>query len=215
MSVPRDPAKQPTIIHHSPKIPLPVFIPKIAHSAIGGAHYSGVPIIQDPKKPSTLLEEATRSSQEDQETSRERIMNDLKELYCCRPNRTIFERTWNPDAVFEDPLVKAESRGEYEPQWFAMPKLFSKSETISSRVVLSTERPNRLVYSQVQEYTLRFIGKKQRIESLIVLDLDETDKITRMVEKWNNVELPTRYGSYFLRRINAQIVPWLVKVPKE
>ncbi|KAF8841183.1 hypothetical protein BDN67DRAFT_967525 [Paxillus ammoniavirescens] len=210
-----DPAHQPTIVHHSPKIPLFVSAPNIAHSAVGGAHYSGVPTIREPKRGRTSSGEATRSSHESPEASRERIMNDLKELYCCRPTRSIFERTWRPDAVFEDPLVKAEGRGEYEPQWFAMPKIFSKSETISSRVMLSTESPNRFVFSQVQEYTLRFIGKKQRIESVIVVDLDESDKITRMVEKWNGDELPTHYGAYFLRRVNAQVTPWLVKVPKE
>ncbi|KIK91430.1 hypothetical protein PAXRUDRAFT_149512 [Paxillus rubicundulus Ve08.2h10] len=221
-----NPAHKPTTTHRSPKMPSFVSAPNIAHSAVGGAHYLGVPVTQEHKGGRTSSGEATRSSHESQEASRERIMNDLKELYCCRPTRRIFERTWCPDAVFEDPLVKAEGRGEYEPQWFAMPKIFSKSETISSRVMLSTESPNRLVYSQAQEYTLRFIGKKQafctvlmlmrqRIESVIVVDLDETDKITRMVEKWNGDELPTHYGAHFLRRANAQITPWLVKVPKE
>lgn len=50
---------------------------------------------------------------------------------------------------------------------------------------------------------------RQRIESVIVVDLDETDKITRLVEKWNGDELPTHYGAYFLRRVNAQVTPWL------
>ncbi|KIJ69494.1 hypothetical protein HYDPIDRAFT_106127 [Hydnomerulius pinastri MD-312] len=221
MSIPRDLAaagpvqtSQPTTTYHSSKIPVSISTPKIAHSAAAGAHYSGAPVMQEAHRRSTSSGEASRTSPEDEKVSRERIMNDLEELYSCRPTKKIFERTWRPDAVFEDPLVKAECQSEYEPQWFAMPKIFSKSERISSRVMLSTRSPNRLIFSQTQEYTLRFVGRKQRIDSIIVVDLDETDKIVRMVEKWNGDDLPTRYGAYFLRRANARITPWLVKVPK-
>ncbi|KAN0075207.1 hypothetical protein V8E55_011230 [Tylopilus felleus] len=158
--------------------------------------------------------------------SRERIMNDLTELYSCRPTKSIFQRTWHPDAVFEDPLAKTKGWTQYEPQWFMMPWLFSKSHPISRRVIISTEIPNRLVYVQVQEYTLRFLERTQvyaqcliffwqRIESVIDLELDESDRITRMVDKWNGEELPTRFGAEWLRWLNAWITPWIVRVPKE
>ncbi|KAF8448041.1 hypothetical protein L210DRAFT_3527731 [Boletus edulis BED1] len=146
---------------------------------------------------------------------REKIMDELTELYSCRPTKAIFQRAWHPDAVFEDPLVKAQGWTQYEAQWFAMPWLFSRSRPISRRVILSTETPNRLVYRQVQEYTLRFLGRTQRIESVIDLELDESDRITRMADKWNGEELPTYYGAEWLRWLNARVTPWLVKVPKE
>lgn len=41
------------------------------------------------------------------------------------------------------------------------PKLFSKSESLSSRVMLATQFPNRLIYHQSQEYTFRIIGRKK------------------------------------------------------
>lgn len=55
----------------------------------------------------------------------------------------------------------------------------------------------------------------QRIESVIDLELDESDRITRMVDKWNGEELPTRFGAEWLRWLNAWITPWIVRVPKE
>jgi hypothetical protein len=45
------------------------------------------------------------SSIQGDEIIRDRIMADLKELYCCRPSKEIFERTWRPDAIFEVSLM--------------------------------------------------------------------------------------------------------------
>ncbi|KAH7889779.1 hypothetical protein F5I97DRAFT_1924298 [Phlebopus sp. FC_14] len=201
--------------HHASTIPMPG-PPKVAHSAAGGAHYTGASITTAGTR-RTELGEASRAPQpgKDGQTSRERIMNDLRELYCCRPTKAIFERTWHPEAMYEDPLIKCHGRSEYEAMWHVMPKLFSKSETISSRVLTSTRVPNRIICSQTQEYTLRLIGRKQRIESMITLDLDETDRIIQMEDKWYGKELPTRYGALLARRLHGQVAPWVTKVPKE
>lgn len=48
-------------------------------------------VIASPGKPSPPMDDMIR----------DRIMVDLNELYCCRPSKEIFERTWRPDAVFE------------------------------------------------------------------------------------------------------------------
>ncbi|KAJ2917231.1 hypothetical protein MD484_g3168, partial [Candolleomyces efflorescens] len=141
-------------------------------------------------------------------------MDDLKELYCCRPTREIFERSWRKDAIFEDPFVQCQGFGEYAAQFFAMPKLFSKSETISSRVMSSTNAPNRIIYHQVQKYTFSYIGRTKTIESIIIVDLDEDDKIVRVTDQWNGKELPSWFGSGFLRLLNAKVTPWIVRVPK-
>jgi hypothetical protein len=94
-----------------------------------------------------------------------------------------------------------------------MPKVILKSETVSTRVIASTSSPNRLVYVQTQEYILRFFKKKMSIQSIIVVDLDEDERIIRLVDQWDGKELPTRFGAHFLRVMSAKLVPWLVKVP--
>jgi hypothetical protein len=202
----------PTMTYHRPTLHIPLPISDIIYSAAGGAHYSGAPVSDDdddevvssPGKPSPPMDD----------TIRDRIMADLKELYCCRPSKEIFERTWRPDAIFEDPLVKCEGYAQYAPQWFAMPRIFSKSETISSRVMSFTGMPKRLIYSQTQEYTLRYIKTKKRFESIIVVDLDDDDKIIRMTDQWNGETLSSWFGVNLLRRANALVTPWLVGVPK-
>lgn len=203
----------PTMTHHRQTLQLPLPIPDIFYSAAGGAHYSGAPVSEDDNqviasptsgKPSPPIDDMIR----------DRIMVDLNELYCCRPSKEIFERTWKPDAVFENPLVRCEGYAQYAPQWFAMPKIFSKSETISSRVMSFTRLPRRLIYSQTQEYTLRYIGSKKRIESIIVVDLDDDDKIIHMADQWNGESLSSWFGVNLLRRANALVTPWFVGAPK-
>lgn len=44
---------------------------------------------------------------------------------------------------------------------YQQPKLFAKSVTVASRVLSSTSDPNRIVYSQTQEYTFRLFKFKK------------------------------------------------------
>ncbi|KAL4067550.1 hypothetical protein J3A83DRAFT_4096743 [Scleroderma citrinum] len=214
--LPSPPSPSPTIIHHPLPTLHPISPPQIVHPAVGGAHYSGTHSWLRSHRRTSSDGQPSRATQspEDELTSRQRIMNDLMELYCCRPSLEIFERIWRHDSIFEDPWVRCEGYDQYAPQWFVMPKLFSQSRTLSSRLMLSTPSPNRFIYSQSQEYTIRFIGKKKQVDSIIVVDLDENDRIIRLEDKWGGEDLPMHYGALLLRRVNARIASWLIKVPR-
>ncbi|TEB36291.1 hypothetical protein FA13DRAFT_1727869, partial [Coprinellus micaceus] len=93
-------------------------------------------------------------------------------------------------------------------------KLFTSSTTLASRVMSSTSAPNRIVYHQKQEYTFPVFGKKKVIESIIVVELDEDDKIISVVDQWDGNDLPTSSWTAILRTLNAKVTPWLVRVPK-
>jgi hypothetical protein len=54
----------------------------------------------------------------------------------------------------------------------------------------------------------------QLIESIVIVDLDDDDKIVRLVDQWGGKELPTRFGALYLRRMSAMITPWIVRVPR-
>jgi hypothetical protein len=54
----------------------------------------------------------------------------------------------------------------------------------------------------------------QLIESIVIVDLDDDDKIVRLVDQWGGKELPTRFGALYLRRISAMMTPWIVRVPR-
>ena len=52
------------------------------------------------------------------------------------------------------------------------------------------------------------------IESISVVDMDENEKIIRLVDQWDGQEMPNWFGSSFLRVLNAKVTPWLIRVPK-
>ncbi|KDR73464.1 hypothetical protein GALMADRAFT_72147 [Galerina marginata CBS 339.88] len=208
---PRSPSP-PSQIFHPSILPHSVPTPALVESVAGGAHYAGAKVDSD------AVLKHRRSSGTRSHTAlkhdHQRILDDLTELYCCRPTLEIFERSWSKDAEFEDPLSKCKGYHEYSAQWFAMPKLFSKSEQMSKRVMSSTDNPNQLIYHQTQEYTTRFLKRKKVIESIIIVDLDENEKIIRMIDKWDGKDLPVHYGASFLRSLSAKVAPWLFHVPK-
>ncbi|KAF8608543.1 hypothetical protein BDV93DRAFT_433064, partial [Ceratobasidium sp. AG-I] len=156
----------------------------------------------------------------------------LIQLFCAHPSLEIFERSWHPNAVFEDPWTKSIGYREYAAQWFAMPKLTPHSKTLHHRVLSSTHCPHRIVFDQTQEYTLRFFNKKkaclfcnshavasltssQTVQSIVTLELDEAGKIVRMEDRWNGEEPPRRWGSLFLRRLNGKTMPLFIRVPRQ
>ncbi|KAH7334978.1 hypothetical protein B0J17DRAFT_672300 [Rhizoctonia solani] len=148
------------------------------------------------------------------EGKRKQVVEDALNLFSSKPDQDIFHRTWRKDAVFEDPLSKCIGYKQYAPQWYAMPKAFPVSRTLSYKVISSSTNPHRIVYEQQQEYTIRFIGTKKIMDSTVVIDLDENDQIVKLEDKWNGSDQPTRFGALWLRRLNAVTLPWLVSVPK-
>jgi len=69
--------------------------------------------------------------------------------------------------------------------------------------------------------------------SLVMIDLDENEKVLKVEDRWNGDEQPTRFGAYvrnhlqclatrteltqlqWLRKLNARLVPWFVSIPKD
>ncbi|CAL1704088.1 unnamed protein product [Somion occarium] len=194
-------------------VPTPDFMDAIA----GGAHYAGglPPTSPDPvdhdsaqhvkhRRPETLgpdnpvIQQVYRS-----------VLSDLEEV-----TPDILRRRFRPDAVFEDPLCIAEGWDQYAAQWFALPKVISKSERVSTRIISGTLSPNRVIFEQTQVYTFRLIGLKKTIPSVVIVDLDEDFKITRLEDQWYGKPLPKRWGASFLRKVNAMVTPWIFSVPK-
>jgi len=95
----------------------------------------------------------------------------------------------------QDPLTHARGYQEYATQWYVLQKVFSHSETIEYRLLSSTHNPNRIIYYQTQQYTLRFFGIKHTLESVVVIELDDDDMITKVEDKWSGNDHPTRYGA--------------------
>ncbi|KAJ7134973.1 hypothetical protein C8R43DRAFT_1072814 [Mycena crocata] len=223
--------EQPSQTHHHSLIPTVLPTGGAVVGVAGGAHYSGSHVDPEPLKHRHSSHERSQTHM-DLKADHHRVLEDIRELYELRPTPEIFERSWHKDAVFEDPLSKCKGFREYAAQaadcgnslglGHAQPKLFSKSETVTTRVMSSTRAPNRIVFSQTQRYQNRFTDKVggwlvvlliirwQKIESIVTVDLDDTDKIIRLVDQWDGKALSWN----FLRRLNAKVAPLFVNVPR-
>jgi hypothetical protein len=96
---PRSPSN-PTITYHPSLFPSSIPTPALLESVAGGAHYSGVKIERDTAK-IRRHSSGVRTSHIQIKGDHQRVLDDMNELYCCRPTREIFERRWRPDASFE------------------------------------------------------------------------------------------------------------------
>lgn len=198
--------------HHTPHMPqiptlgLLTALPGAAHFSSGTAdvpaHEKFRPTFADGED-RTLLDPV-----------RQRILDDTLALFCAKPTLEIFERHWRADAVFEDPLSQCRGYKEYAAQWFGLAKMVSSSKTLSHRVLASTSSPSRIVYSQTQEYTLKLTKKKKVIQSMVVIHLDNDDKITMLEDKWRGDDQPSSWAAKVFRRLNAKTMPIFIHVPK-
>ncbi|PWN48260.1 hypothetical protein IE53DRAFT_370776 [Violaceomyces palustris] len=141
------------------------------------------------------------------------LIQDSQDLFCAKPSREIFHRSWNPQATFEDPICIAKGFREYAAQWYSMPKIFSHSKTLSWSPTKVDEEEIR--FQQVQLYRVRGLGLEKVMESTVVLRLDEKGRIVSFQDRWDHKPLPNGRVSGFFRRLNARLVPYFVKVETE
>jgi hypothetical protein len=90
----------PTLTYHPSLFPANIPTPALLESVAGGAHYSGVKIERDSHK-MRRNSSGIRTSHLQIKGDHQQVLDDMTELYCCRPTREIFERRWRPDARFE------------------------------------------------------------------------------------------------------------------
>ncbi|KAF7295122.1 PINc domain-containing protein [Mycena indigotica] len=108
---------EPSQTHHSSLLPNILPTPAVIESVAGAAHFTGSHV--EPLK-------HRHSSHEHHEAhtilkaDHRKLLDDLRELYECRPVPAIFTRSWHPDAVYETPLVKCRGFRQYAAQFYAL-----------------------------------------------------------------------------------------------
>lgn len=88
----------PTLAHHSSHFSTNFPTPALLGSVAPGAHYAGVKIDTRKIRHNSA---GTPSNHLEIKGDHLKVIEDLQELYCCRPTTEIFSRRWRPDAQFE------------------------------------------------------------------------------------------------------------------
>ncbi|CAK5279569.1 unnamed protein product [Mycena citricolor] len=193
---------EPSQTHHHSLLPTILPTAALVESVAGAAHYSGSQVEALKHRHSST---ERRDDHKELKPGHQQVLEDIQALYELHPSAELFARSWHKDAVFEDRYSKCKGIRECSAQWYALASLFSKSETLDSRVMSSTHTPNRLVMSRTQRYKNRIT--RQTISSVITVDLDESNKIIRMMDQEDGSPLPVRFGVSALRRLNGRLIP--------
>ncbi|KAF8478963.1 hypothetical protein DFH94DRAFT_34561 [Russula ochroleuca] len=226
-SVPSSPTSPisplPTQTYHTSILPRSIPTAALLDSAVGGAHYSGVESVNERRRSVRGHAHHTLHDGGGVSLARRRssalpsmpnpyhlsVLDDIKDMYEGFATKEMLQKRWRKDAEYEDPYTRCKGFSEIAPQWYALPRMYTKLTVTGRRVLASTEHPNRLILWQKHEYTIRVTGSKKAVESILVIDFDEEGKIARMVDQRRGQDPPTRWGAQQLRRLNGRVVPWV------
>ena len=102
------PPPSPTQTFHPSILPLALPTPALVDSVAGAAHYSGASVEPESSTWSGVRRRSTSSSQHIHHGSHtelaaghQDVLDDLNDLYRCRPSVEMLRRRWRPDAVYE------------------------------------------------------------------------------------------------------------------
>jgi hypothetical protein len=76
-----------------------------------------------------------------------------------------------------------DTRYKIAGQWYGIPKVMAKSQTLKTEVVESEK--DRIIFKLQQEYTPRLVHYSKPVNSLITLTLDDQGKIKYHKDMWN------------------------------
>jgi len=163
--------------------------------------FAKVAVVKRPLSNMTTEEPTTLMDQPEPLTPElENVINSVLKLYQCDTSEENFN-VLAPDIEFEDPIAHARGILAVKAQWFSMPKVFSKSETLKA-VPTYTKNPDIITINLEQKYTMRPFGNTFVIPSKCVLYL-RGSQVYRHEDLWYYKPLPKGLISEPLRKLNA------------
>ncbi|KAI0713230.1 hypothetical protein C8Q76DRAFT_796215 [Earliella scabrosa] len=198
--------------------PLP--IPDLLNSIASGAHYSGgyqERAADQPLHPKPWRARSRERSSDHPEVELrfKDVMDDLEQLYCCKPTPDIIQRRFRADATVDHPWFTCAGIRDIAAVIFAMVRFVASSERVSARMLSAGLSPNRLTYIQTHRYVLRFFGSKREVTSVVFVYLDDDMKIAQLIDRWDGEEHSTRWDFFSFRTLVAKALSWTTRVPEE
>ncbi|XP_020573401.1 uncharacterized protein LOC110019882 [Phalaenopsis equestris] len=120
----------------------------------------------------------------------ERIIPHLINLYGSRATAKDFE-IYASEARFEDPLTCAHGVKQIKSAFYALPKLFSKSEIVEYTLKANSTAPGNVEVLIDNKQHYKIFGKDVDLASLIKLKMDQ-GKIVRHEDWWDKKPLKNR-----------------------
>ncbi|KAI5270842.1 hypothetical protein E4T47_05813 [Aureobasidium subglaciale] len=145
------------------------------------------------------------------EPEREKIVKSICALYSGSASEEDMQ-VYAEQAVYDDPWSYCDTRYKIAGQWYGIPKVMAKSQTLKTEVVES--KPDRIIFKLQQEYTPRVIHFSKPVNSLITLTLDDQGKVKYHKDMWNEKDYSHEGLGKVMKTLNGDYLTKITQPPE-
>ncbi|KAI4846646.1 hypothetical protein E4T44_04946 [Aureobasidium sp. EXF-8845] len=145
------------------------------------------------------------------EPEREKIVQSICALYSGGASEELMQ-VYAEKAVYDDPWSYCDTRYKIAGQWYGIPKIMAKSQTLKTEVVQSEK--DRIIFKLQQEYTPRVIHFSKPVNSLITLTLDDQGKIKYHKDMWNEKDYSHEGLGKVMKTLNGDHLTKITQPPE-
>ncbi|KAG9527962.1 hypothetical protein KCU71_g15384, partial [Aureobasidium melanogenum] len=145
------------------------------------------------------------------EPEREKIVKSICALYSGGASEELMQ-VYSDKAVYDDPWSYCDTRYKIAGQWYGIPKVMAKSETLKTEVVDS--QPDRIIFKLQQEYTPRLVHFSKPVNSLVTLTLDDQGKVKYHKDMWNEKDYSHEGLGKIMKTLNGDHLTKITQPPE-
>ncbi|KAG9524768.1 hypothetical protein KCV07_g1776, partial [Aureobasidium melanogenum] len=145
------------------------------------------------------------------EPEREKIVKSICALYSGGASEELMQ-VYSDKAVYDDPWSYCDTRYKIAGQWYGIPKVMAKSETLKTEVVDS--QPDRIIFKLQQEYTPRLVHFSKPVNSLVTLTLDDQGKVKYHKDMWNEKDYSHEGLGKVMKTLNGDHLTKITQPPE-
>ncbi|KAL3450424.1 hypothetical protein BJX65DRAFT_305261 [Aspergillus insuetus] len=124
-------------------------------------------------------------------------------------------------SIYDDPFSYCDTRYKIAGQWYGIPKLFEKSETLATEVVECND--DEMVFKQRQRWTLKGLGEPmggKTVDSLVSLRLEKQngeggeEKVVYHKDMWSKRDYDHEGFGAVVKKLNGDKLTHITKPPE-
>ncbi|KIA75898.1 hypothetical protein HK57_00303 [Aspergillus ustus] len=151
--------------------------------------------------------------------NRASILQHIQNLYAGSASETDMS-VYAEQAVYDDPFSYCDTRYKIAGQWYGIPKLFRRSETLATEVVESDE--DGMVWKQRQRWVLRGLGESlggKTVDSLVSLRLETEEmgggeeKVVYHKDMWSGRDYDHEGFGALVKKLNGDKLTHITQPP--
>ncbi|KAL2845901.1 hypothetical protein BJY01DRAFT_263468 [Aspergillus pseudoustus] len=151
--------------------------------------------------------------------NRASILQHIQNLYAGSASESDIS-VYAEQAVYDDPFSYCDTRYKIAGQWYGIPKIFARSETLETEVVESDE--DGMVWKQRQRWVLKGLGEDlgaKTVDSLVSLSLEEDEgkgeeKVVYHKDMWSGKDYDHDGFGALVKKLNGDKLTHITKPPE-